>query len=165
MKRLSMAALIAALALLAGCAPEAATDNARFYSFSGSNGQLAIANGKLLLTDRRDELYGGVLTVGEDVECLGYALSYYLLSGGERRTLMMSERAAEPGRPIELARDAQVRETGKAYLPAHAVLPPGAEEAELLDGLYACLELTGVGGARRVLELKLDVERVEVDGE
>ena len=79
MKRLGALMLALALFVFAGCAahgPE--TDNARWYSFSGENDQLSITNGKLLITDERDEMYGGVLTVNGDVAVTGLvtALDY-----------------------------------------------------------------------------------------
>ena len=54
-------------------------------------------------------------------------------------------------------------DTGKASVQPGQLLSEGLTEAELMDSLYFELELTDEQGATRTIDLKLDVQRVEVD--
>lgn len=159
MKRLGALMLALALLVFAGCAahgPE--TDNARWYSFSGENDQLSITNGKLLITDERDEIYGGVLTVNGDVAVTGYTIRFYILRDDAKRMLMENISVAMSGQLIQIGSD-----TGKLSMEPGQLLSEGLTEAELMDNLYFELELTDEQGATRTIDLKLDVQRVEVD--
>lgn len=159
MKRLGALMLALALLAFAGCAArEPETDNARWYSFSGSNDYLSLTNGKLLMTDKRDEIYGGVLAVNGDVAVIGYTVSLYILQGDYRRTLLSNESVAMSGQLLQIGSD-----IGKLSCEPGQLLGADVTEAELTDNLYFELELVEESGAARTIELKLDVQRVELD--
>ena len=159
MKRLGALVLALALLAIAGCAArEAETDNARWYSFSSSNDYLSITNGKLLITDAREEVYGGVLTLNDDVAVRGYTVRLYILQDDYKRTLLSNISEAMSGQLIRIGSD-----IGKASREPGQLLGEGLTEAELMDNLYFELELTEPDGDVLSMYLRLDVQPVEVD--
>ena len=81
------------LAALVGCAgsPEDAESGSVVYSMSGSNDLFEVSNGVIVLGEEEEVFDGGDLKVLQEdlfADVTSYSCSFYLITNGEKRTIL-----------------------------------------------------------------------------
>ena len=164
MKKVSFHLALAVLCCLplAGCAEREvheAEAPLAVYSLSGESESLTLSNGVLVLTDTEQTLDGGDLDChpAEPFTAVRYTKEIYLLSGGERRTLLSMGAQDNAGGMLEVSGD-----VGKVAGEIFTEEELAGLEA---DSLWLELICTDPYGAERVETLPLTLTEVARSGE
>ena len=157
-KWLSLGLSVVILFMMTACAKHGTTtDNARWYGFSGENEKLSITNGKILISDLREELSGGTMKEKEGLSATGCTVTFYINRDDGKEVLMSNSTIAQNGGSLVIEGDA-----GKLLGGPGAILKNGISEQDLIDHLYVEFELVDQDGSTEVFEFKLDVQPIEL---
>lgn len=158
MKKLIACVISIIMMCIAGCGyPSEPTDNPRWYTFSGENPLLAISNGKILCTDTREEMSGGKLIVKQACSAAAYSVKFYIQKADDSREVLMSPPPLCPSEGF-----ASGDGIGKLFGAVGAILKEGISEADLLERLYAEIEIEYEDKSIQTIQLKLNVQRIEI---
>lgn len=127
--------------------------NLKVYSFSGQSEICGIANGVIVLTPDTELLYGGNLTVEQDLfdDISSYTTSFYLSADGENDVLLSNSASDLSGQSLPTPSDlGQI--TGDVFTDSAA--------AEFEENLYFELEVTSTDGSTQTYKLPLDVKEL-----
>lgn len=113
MKRLlSYIFVIICFGVLVGCSEkEASEQELVVYSFSGSDEQIAVSNGVIVLSPDKDVFYGGDLEVFNEELCtdiVSYSTAFYTMNNGEKNTILYNSVVDQTDGSVNVAGDSLI---------------------------------------------------------
>ena len=148
------------LAALVGCAgsPEDAESGSVVYSMSGSNDLFEVSNGVIVLGEEEEVFDGGDLKVLQEdlfADVTSYSCSFYLITNGEKRTILSNSIVDMTGGTLSVNGDLG-RASGNGILIGNKI-----EVAEDLENsIWFELITTDLSGKVNTYQLPLELNKV-----
>ena len=144
--------------VLVGCSEkEASKQELVVYSFSGSDGQIAVSNGVIVMSPDKDVFYGGDLEVFNEELCTdiaSYSTTFYTINNGEKNTILSNSVVDQTAGSVNVSSD--LGRMSGANLLGNKI---DAEE-DLLYSLFFELSITPMNGEQRVYEVQMEVTEI-----
>ncbi len=166
-KRINLLIFISlGLYIFTGCIPSQElkkseiNDQISVYSFSGSNDDLEVNNGLIILTPKIDVFEGGNITWLKDVNnnIASYSYKFYIFDGKSKELIKSHVFTNE-------------KNESPMYIPNRYDLGSGVGEPDFIDpdlhifiesGLFLILEITYMDGSSIDYEINLDVKKIQL---
>ena len=145
--------------VMVGCSEkEASEQELVVYSFSGSDGQIAVSNGVIVMSPDKDVFYGGDLEVFNEELCTdiaSYSTTFYTMNKGKRNTILSNSVVDQTDGSVNVSGDLG-KMSGANLLIGNKV---DASE-DLLHSLFFELRITPINGEQRVYEVQMEVTEI-----
>lgn len=149
--------LITIILALVGCGKAKPDQPLTVYSFHGSNEQMTITNGVIVLSEEKDVFYGGNLEVNENFpsDTTSFSTKFYVSSDNERHTVFSNSTVDQTG---------SFTSVEGALGTIFVNIDEGIAD-NLKNGL--CFELTTINknGEKNVYQLQLSVSEITTEAE
>lgn len=155
----AMALALVIMVSLTGCSKIESKQPLAIYSFHGSNEQLSISNGVIVLSEEKDVFYGGDLEVNEDFpsNITSFSTEFYVASDNQDNIILYNSVIDQTGSCIHINGD-----LGKISGEGGILGTVVSEEkiASLKNNLYFELTTTDITGEKNVYQLQMSVTEV-----